>query len=165
MDIFFFSTMCSSFFNWIFLALVFVANSYTNISHASLGYLAYCMCPIIVSCTLIDSQCMTFLAPWFQSLYALISAAVTFYSSRFGVVSCSPSMYSQYPLPIRKLAIQNLHAWRLFLSNFSATIWLILSPPDMILQPVVLMVLVFQKISKNSNHNLCTYTTNCVHTL
>ena len=33
-------------------------------------------------------------------------------------------MYSQYPFPIKKLVNRNLHAWKLFLSNFSATIWL-----------------------------------------
>ena len=47
-----------------------------------------------------DSQCNTFLAPWFQSLNALICAVVVFSSGISGASSRSPSMYSQYPFPI-----------------------------------------------------------------
>ena len=122
MDRFSFFIVLSSFFNYNFLTFVLVVSNNTNLSQASFGEVASWICPIMLSCTLTDSQYIIFLALWFQSFTDFNSAGVAFASGIWGGATWSPSMYSQQPLPIRKLVILNFHAWRLSFSSFLLTI-------------------------------------------
>ena len=116
---FFLCTLCNSCFSCIFRALVFVLYSFTNVSHASLGVSTSCICTIIESEMLTDSQYKHFLAFSCHSLKAFNSAGVEAAPKTGSAVS--PLMYSQTPFPIRKFVILNFHAWKLFLSSFSLT--------------------------------------------
>ena len=112
--------LCNSYLSCIFRIVVLVLYIFTNVFHASFGVSTSCICTIIESKTLTDSQYITFIAFSCHSLKFYKSATV---GAPPNTGSCSsPLINAHTPFPIRKFVILNFHAWKLSFSSFSLTI-------------------------------------------